>query len=151
MKGLHVLTRTLHLPLPRPQVFDFFADAENLARITPRELDFRIVRAPDVMAEGALIEYRLGLFGVPFGWLTEISRWEPPHAFVDRQRRGPYRRWHHTHTFADEGGGTRIDDRVEYALPLWPFGEIALPLVRAQLDRIFDYRQQAIREMLLAP
>ncbi len=149
MPHTHLLTRTMHLPLPRAEVFDFFADAENLARITPPELDFRITRTPEVMRAGATIEYKLGLFGVPFGWRTEISTWDPPAVFVDEQRKGPYKTWHHTHTFADEDGGTRINDEVRYALPLWPFGEIALPLVRVQLNRIFDYRQQAIREILL--
>ena len=149
MPRTHLLTRTLYLPLPRPEVFRFFADAENLGRITPDELDFRITRVPDRMAEGATIEYRLALFGVPFGWRTEISYWEPPHVFVDEQRRGPYKTWHHTHTFTEEGNGTRIDDAVRYALPLWPLGEVALPLVRAQLNRIFDYRQQATRRILL--
>jgi ligand-binding SRPBCC domain-containing protein len=143
----HLLTRTLHLPLPRPDVFAFFADAHNLARITPPELRFRIVHAPDALSQGALIDYRLSLFGIPFGWQTEISAWEPPHRFVDEQRRGPYRVWHHTHTFAKEAGGTRIDDEVRYALPLCPLGEIAHPLVRWQLNRIFDFRQQAIREI----
>jgi ligand-binding SRPBCC domain-containing protein len=144
----HLLTRTTRVPLPLDEVFAFFAEAENLARITPPELDFRITQAPDEMAQGAIIEYRLGLFGVPFGWRTEISRWEPPHLFVDEQRRGPYRAWHHTHTFTKVEGGTQVEDEVRYALPFYPLGEIAHPLVRWQLDRIFDYRQQAIRQIL---
>lgn len=149
MSHQHLLTRSLVLPLARDEVFAFFADAENLGRITPPELDFRITRAPETMAAGAIIEYRLALFGVPFGWRTEISTWEPPHRFVDEQRRGPYKRWHHTHTFTEVRGGTQIDDAVRYTLPLWPLGELAHPLVRAQLERIFDYRQHATRALLL--
>ncbi len=144
----HLLTRTTHVPLGRREVFAFFADAENLGRITPPELDFSITQAPDEMTQGAIIEYRLALFGIPFGWRTEISRWEPPHLFVDEQRRGPYRTWHHTHTFVEDSGGTRVEDAVRYVLPLYPLGEIVHPVVRWQLDRIFDFRQKAIREIL---
>ena len=144
MPRLHRLARTMHLPRPRPEVFAFFAEAGNLERITPPELRFRITHPPERMAKGALITYRLSLAGIPFGWRTEITRWDPPHAFVDEQVAGPYRVWRHTHTFTETDGGTRIDDEVRYALPLWPVGEVALPLVRAQLRRIFDYRQRVI-------
>ena len=150
----HHLHTTTWLPLPRAEVFEFFADAENLARITPPELAFEIVTpTPIDIREGALIEYRLGLFGVRFGWRTEIIHWEPPYRFVDQQLKGPYRRWHHTHTFVEAAGpdgrpGTRMDDLVRWELPLAPFGEAAYPLVRLQLARIFGYRQQTIRELL---
>ena len=151
----HRLHYTTHLPLPRAEVFPFFADAQNLAAITPPELAFEIVTpTPIDMRPGALIEYRLGLFGIRFGWRTEIVAWEPPYRFVDQQLAGPYKRWHHTHTFLDELGpdgrpGTRMDDVVLWELPLAPFGEAAYPLVRAQLARIFGYRQKRIEELLV--
>ena len=152
----HRLHTTTHLPLPRPEVFSFFADAENLGRITPPELAFEITTPrPVEIHEGALVDYRLGLFGVRFGWRTEITAWEPPYRFIDEQVRGPYRRWHHTHTFVEEAGPdgapqTRMDDVVLWELPLAPVGEVAYPVVRAQLARIFGYRRRAIREILLA-
>ena len=144
-RGEHVLRREMLVPRPRAEVFDFFAAAENLERITPRELGFEIATAPPIeMAVGTLIEYRLRLFGVPFRWLTRISRWEPGVAFVDEQVKGPYALWVHTHTFRDAEGGTLVGDEVRYRLPLYPLGEAAYPLVRLQLRRIFAYRARRL-------
>lgn len=143
------LERSTWLPLSVDAVFPFFADAGNLERITPPELRFRVLTPlPIEMRAGARIDYRLALFGVPFRWRTEIPVWEPPHRFVDVQLQGPYREWVHTHTFVEEAGGTRMVDRVVYALPLGRLGLLALPLVRRQLDRIFDFREAAIRTLL---
>jgi ligand-binding SRPBCC domain-containing protein len=140
----------MSLPLSIGEVFSFFADVSNLERITPPELCFRIVTpGPVVMREGTLIDLRLRLFRIPFGWQTRITRWEPPYRFIDEQLRGPYRLWVHTHSFSEQNGRTTILDEVEYRLPLWPFGEVAYPLVRAQLQRIFQFRQEATRAALL--
>ena len=134
---------------PRDRVFPFFAAAENLERITPPELRFRIVSdTPIDLREGTLIRYRLRLLGVPFEWLTRIAVWNPPYEFVDEQLRGPYRQWIHRHTFSDSAGGTRMDDVVDYALPLYPLGEVASPLVAAQVRRIFAYRASVIERLL---
>jgi hypothetical protein len=148
---MHLLERSTRIARPIDEVFAFFSDAGNLQRITPPELRFRILTPlPIEMHRGATIAYRLALFGVPFEWLTHIDRWEPPHAFVDRQLRGPYALWVHTHEFETEGSDTRMRDRVEYRLPLGALGLPALPLVRRQLGRIFDYREATIQRLLAA-
>jgi ligand-binding SRPBCC domain-containing protein len=136
----------MSLPCARAQVFAFFAEASNLARITPPELGFEMVTPQPIrLSEGTYIEYRLHLFGIPFSWQSEIQRWNPPEVFVDVQRRGPYKHWVHTHRFREEQGGTIIEDEVQYELPYAPLGELVYPLVRLQLQRIFRYRQHAIR------
>jgi len=146
----HVLHTTLELPLPMEDVFPFFAEAGNLQRITPPELGFEILTPqPVAMRRGTLLEYRLSLFGVPFRWRTEIAAWDPPHGFIDVQLSGPYAVWEHTHAFAPTEAGTLIDDQVRYRLPLSPLGDVAYPLVRRQLARIFAHRQRAVTAALL--
>ena len=148
---MHTLTTSMSLPLARDQVFAFFAEAANLERITPPELGFEMVTPhPIHLSAGACIEYRLHLFGIPFSWQTEIQHWNPPEAFVDVQRRGPYKYWVHTHHFREEHSATIIEDEVQYALPYAPLGELVYPLVRLQLYRIFRYRQYAIRAYFFA-
>jgi len=144
------LERVTWLPRTIDEVSRFFSDPSNLERITPPELRFRIVTPqPIVLRRGALIDYRLALFGFPFGWRTEISCWELPHRFVDRQLAGPYRLWVHTHEFFAERHGTHMRDHVEYILPLGRFGLVGRRLVRHQLDRIFDFREAAIQRLLV--
>ena len=141
-----MLTREQIVPGAPDEVFGFFADAANLEAITPPWLRFRIVTPKPIhMAAGTLIEYRLALHRIPIRWLTRIEVWEPGERFVDVQLRGPYRLWHHTHSFEARDGGTLVRDRVRYALPLGPLGELAhRALVRRDLERIFDFRHERV-------
>ena len=146
---VYTIDRTQRVPRPRREVFPFFADAANLERLTPGFLSFRIVTPlPIAMRSGALIDYRIKLFGLPMTWRTLIESYEPGERFVDVQLKGPYRLWRHTHTFRDVPGGTEIRDHVEYALPLGPLGRIAHALmVKRTLGRIFDHRERVMADM----
>jgi ligand-binding SRPBCC domain-containing protein len=147
--GEHVLTVSTFVPRPRAEVFAFFSDAANLEEITPVRLHFQMITpTPVQMSAGILIDYRLQLFGLPFYWRTRIREWQPDVRFVDEQLKGPYASWVHTHAFEDANGGTRMTDTVRYKLPLFPFGEIALPIVRLQLKYIFDYRTWKIQSLM---
>ena len=146
----HTLHRVTILPLPRAVVFRFFADAANIERITPPDVSFRVVsRLPIEMKPGALIDYRIRIWGIGYRWRTRVVHWDPPQHFVDEQLQGPYRSWVHVHRFREVAGGTEIQDEVRYALPFPPLGELALPLVRRKLDHIFRYREQAVHTELL--
>jgi ligand-binding SRPBCC domain-containing protein len=136
----------LWLPRPPYEVFPFFAEARNLETLTPTWLKFIVLTpAPIVMRPGTLIDYRITVHGLPIRWRTEIAEWDPPRRFVDVQLRGPYTLWHHTHTFMDRDAGTLCLDRVRYrprggALINWLF-------VRRDIERIFQYRQQRLKEL----
>jgi ligand-binding SRPBCC domain-containing protein len=150
-----VLQRVQVLDVPVDEAFEFFSRAENLEAITPPLLSFRITTpSPIEMGRGTMIRYRLKLHGVPVSWLTRIEEWDPPRGFVDRQVRGPYALWHHTHSFepwGERGEQTRMTDLVRYAHRLGPLGTIAEHLiVRRDLDRIFDFRRERIPALLAA-
>jgi len=145
----HILTRELTIDSPIRQVFDFFADAGNLERITPPELKFQITTAQPInIKRGTLINYQLKLRGFPVKWQTVISEWNPPFEFVDEALKSPYKQWIHRHTFTEiETNKTLIKDEVKYRLPLEPFGDLAHWFVRRELDYIFDYRRKVIGEI----
>ena len=145
-----LLTTSLRIPLPRSDVFRFFADVENLGRITPPELNFHITTPqPFEIKQGTLLAYKLKLRGIPVRWSTEISIWNPPHSFTDRALKSPYKQWIHRHTFTELGENkTLIEDEVKYRLPLEPVGDLAHWIVRRELNYIFDFRQKAVAEIL---
>jgi ligand-binding SRPBCC domain-containing protein len=155
------MTKTYHLHRkqiirrPLDEVFAFFSDAGNLQEITPPFLNFGFVtKLPIEMKAGAVIDYRLALFKIPINWRTVIKSYDPPESFIDTQVRGPYKLWHHTHTFReitlDDGTmAVEMHDDVDYQIALGPLGRLAHWLfVGRMLDKIFDYRYQRIEELL---
>ena len=144
--GFVALRTQVWLPQPRGRVFEFFADARNLERITPPWLGFRILtRQPIAMRKGARIDSRISLHGLPLRWRSEITEWNPPQRFVDEQLRGPYRAWIHEHDFAELDGGTDVRDRVRYSVL---GGRLVDRLiVRRDVHKIFAYRAAKLREL----
>ncbi len=144
----YLLEREVWLPAPRPRVFDYFADAANLAQLTPPELGFELLTPPPArVTAGARFAFRVRARGLPLRWQSVVTRCEPPAMFVDEQVRGPYRLWHHVHQFAEHDGGTVMRDEVRWAVHLpWLVGA----LVRRDLERVFDYRAEAMRRLFSA-
>lgn len=145
----YTLHRVQRVSTPLEETFDFFSRPENLARITPPWLGFRMVSEDADMREGLTIEYRVRPLGFPQKWVSAITAYDPPYRFVDEQIHGPYARWHHEHRFEAADGGTRVTDTVTYALPFGPMGRLVHALfVRRQLESIFTFRQERLPELL---
>lgn len=148
---IYTLQAEQRLPIPITEAWEFFSDPGNLAKITPPAMRFRLtsdVRPP--VHAGMIITYRVSpVAGVPVTWVTEITHVDAPRFFVDEQRFGPYRFWHHQHRFREVEGGTEASDLVHYALPR-AAGPVAWLvdrwIVRGQLARIFEFRRRALEE-----
>ena len=148
----HHLSAELFVPRERSEVFGFFSEPRNLRRLTPSSMGFEFVTDDHRMRAGLEIGYRIRpLFGVPVGWLTRITAFDPPSEFRDIQLRGPYRHWEHTHRFESVEGGTLVRDDVEYEVPGGPAGDALDRLViRNDLTGIFLYRAWAVQSVLAA-
>ncbi|MEO5754225.1 MAG: SRPBCC family protein [Chthoniobacterales bacterium] len=142
---IYQLERKQMVSLGLDECWRFFSDPRNLKKITPPEMNFVIKsRLPAEVHPGLMIEYTVApLLGIPLTWLTEIVSVDAPHRFVDEQRVGPYRLWHHEHYFQEVESGTEVHDLVTYVPPLGPLGALLNRwLIRPQLERIFDYRRE---------
>ncbi|NLW82398.1 MAG: SRPBCC family protein [Desulfovibrionales bacterium] len=146
---LHRLHRIQTIPVPQDVAWAFFSDPLNLAAITPPWLDFRVTGPPpSPMYGGQILTYTVcPLPRLRMRWVTEISHVRRPDFFVDQQRLGPYRLWHHQHLFRSVAEGTEMEDVVHYALPFWPLGELGRTMVAARLDAIFEFRRQTLARM----
>jgi uncharacterized protein (TIGR01777 family) len=149
--GEFKLVRQQWVPRLPHEIFDFFATAENLGRLTPEFLGFQIIgKSTPKIQNGTLIDYKIKVHGIPMRWRTEISDWQPGKSFHDEQLKGPYSRWSHTHGFRQFQGGTVLSDEVIYKMPLGRLGLLLTSqLVRGDVNQIFNYRAQVIAEMFM--
>ena len=145
---VHCLEREQTLPVSLSEAWEFFSDSNNLDAMTPPDLGFETSSGNhELMFQGQIIVHRIQLAPlVSTNWVTEITHVKDREYFIDEQRSGPYRFWHHLHRFEECEQGTKMLDRVHYALPFYPFGDIALPLVRSKLNHIFDFRKTTLED-----
>lgn len=146
---MHLLEREQVLPVSLDQAWEFFSSPRNLNEITPPELGFRIESCEDKpLFDGQIITYRVRLAPLVWvRWVTEIKSVVVRSSFIDEQRAGPYRFWHHRHVFEEVDGGVRMTDTVHYSVGFWFLGEIAHALfVRPKLARIFQFRRDLLSQ-----
>ncbi|MCR8561801.1 SRPBCC family protein [Mucilaginibacter sp. BJC16-A38] len=148
----YVLKTEQAIPISLEQAWDFFSSPLNLAKITPKEMQFVVTsdyKPETKMYEGMIITYKISpLLGIKMNWMTEITHVKDGEYFVDEQRFGPYALWHHEHHFKTIKGGVLMNDILNYAVPYSFIGTLANKVfVGKQIDKIFKYREQAIREM----
>jgi len=143
------LTTVQRLPISLGEAWDFFSDPRNLPKITPPSMGFSVTsELPARMYAGMIVTYKVRpLAGIPVTWVTEITHVDRPRFFVDEQRFGPYRFWHHQHHFREIEGGVEMRDLVHYALPFGVVGgAVRRLMVGPQLTRIFTYRREILAE-----
>jgi ligand-binding SRPBCC domain-containing protein len=138
------------IPTDLQTCWNFFSSPRNLKNITPDYMGFEVlVELPEKMYSGLMIEYRVKpLLGIPLKWITEITHVDELKFFVDEQRKGPYKIWHHEHHFREIQGGVEMIDIVSYELPFGLIGNLVHPiLVKQKLKEIFDYRFKKVEEI----
>jgi ligand-binding SRPBCC domain-containing protein len=146
--AFYTLNFEQRIPTDLDTAWEFISRPENLKTITPDYMGFDILTTdlPEVMYPGLIIEYRVRpVARLPMRWVTEITHIREKQYFVDEQRIGPYAMWHHEHIVEPIDGGVLMRDKISYAPPLGPLGQIAHALfIRRQLQSVFDYREQAL-------
>jgi ligand-binding SRPBCC domain-containing protein len=139
------------LPISIEMAWSFFSSAKNLALITPPEMEFKILTKLDdkEIYEGLLIDYTVKpVLGIPLNWQTEIFKVDKPHSFADRQLKGPYKIWEHTHTFIQKENGTLMIDELKYQIPLGILGDLAHSIfVKKKVAEIFKFRERALEKI----
>ena len=145
----HELLMEQWVPRPADEIFHFFSDVKNLELITPPHLNLKVLgSSTEQLQEGTRTDYKLQLHGIPFRWQSLIHHWNPVTSFSDRQIRGPYKKWDHTHTFIEKDGGTLIHDHALYRIPFGVPGDtVAYFFVKKDLEKIFSYRFAKVREL----
>jgi ligand-binding SRPBCC domain-containing protein len=150
MSKVHYLISVQKLPLSIERTWEFFSNPHNLLIITPPFLNLKVTNEVfgDEVYAGQIITYKVKPFtGVTLSWMTEITHLEKQKMFVDEQRKGPYKLWHHQHHFRSVKDGTEMTDIVHYRVPLGIFGEMAHSIVKKKLRQIFTYRFNKINTL----
>ena len=148
--GIHTLEVRQFINCSMDEAWLFFSSPGSLSKITPSHMGFQITSgAPAKMAPGQIITYRVSPFpGFTTNWVTEITHVSEGKYFVDEQRFGPYRMWHHEHHFEAQGEGVLMTDRVSYKLPFGWLGKLAHTIfVKRQLQQIFAFREEFLDKM----
>jgi len=149
--AVYSLKTVQQIPIPLVEAWDFFSNPANLQKITPGHMSFKTISKyhGEKMYAGQIIEYKVKpVLGIPLYWMTEITHVQENEYFIDQQRFGPYRMWHHQHHFKSIEGGVEMTDIVHYRMPLWILGDIANSLfVKRQLNEIFDYRYKKVEQL----
>lgn len=151
MKPYH-LTFQQKLPLSLTEAWDFFSSPLNLAKITPSDMAFKVTSALDVnekMYPGMIITYKVSpIAGINLNWMTEITQVANEKYFIDEQRFGPFKFWHHQHHFKEIKNGVEMTDILTYGLPLGFIGDLAHDVfVSNRLKEIFTYREKKTIEL----
>jgi ligand-binding SRPBCC domain-containing protein len=148
---MHFLKTIQRLPIDIKTAWDFFSSPENLKVITPENMGFKVTSEykEDKMYPGMIINYKVHpLLGIPLNWATEITHVDEMKYFVDEQRFGPYKFWHHQHKFYEIQGGVEMVDILHYKVGFGFIGKIINSLVvKKQLNNIFGYRYNKLEEM----
>lgn len=150
--GIYTLEASQILGISLTEAWNFFSSPENLSKITPGHMGFRITSGvPTKMYPGQIITYKVVPFpGFKTNWVTEITHVAEGRFFVDEQRFGPYRMWHHEHRFEEIEGGVLMTDRVSYKLPFGIFGRLAhILFVKNQLKQIFIHRENILEQLFV--
>lgn len=141
---------TQHLPATLEEIWDFISSPKNLKEITPSYMGFDVLTAdiPEKMYPGMIIAYKVSpVLNIPMTWVTEISQVSDKHFFVDEQRMGPYKMWHHQHLLEETDEGVLMTDIVTYIPPFGFLGKMANSLfIRKQLQKIFEHRFRVLEE-----
>jgi ligand-binding SRPBCC domain-containing protein len=149
--SLYTFKRSQRIPASIKRFWSFISSPRNLKEITPEYMGFNIVSndLPHTMYQGMIIRYEVRpLFGLKMNWVTEITSIKEPEYFVEEQRVGPYRLWHHEHHLSPVKGGVLMTDLIHYQPPFRLLGAMANSLViRRRLDETFDYRKKKIVEL----
>ncbi|GAA3938952.1 SRPBCC family protein [Microbacterium soli] len=138
------LERTI--PAPPDEVFDLSLDVGlHLQSQSSRAERTVGGTTSGVLGEGDEVTWSARHFGIRFRLSSIVFDVERPHRFRDRQVRGPFAAFLHTHEFAPAEGGTRMRDTIEFRSPLGPLGRLVDAVVmRKHLMAVITERNDAI-------